>query len=254
MGLLYTITAAKMGNGSPDNYGNVPWWIDVTDGEQAYEALLMRKPDSPTPQGQVFGRIETKTSQAGNEYLRFYTEQNPNGGGPAQAPQQQGGGQQRPQQRSGGDGSPPDDPKQKRIEAQSARRDAVAMVVATRGTEAKVEHVELLTELFVRMIDKLATVAAPTPSAPPAPAGGSPGTAPQAPANMGGGPAVDFASQDIRLALAACGQDNANPEQTYHSLDQQTKSQVDLIYANLVKKGESGPDDWKTPDEMIPFD
>jgi hypothetical protein len=75
---------------------------------------------------------------------------------------------------------------------------------------------------------------------------------------VGGQPAVDFASQDIRLALAACGQDNSNPALNYAKLEPEIQKQVDLIYQNLKSKGEMqasepDPDGWKTPDDEIDF-
>lgn len=82
MGQFYNITGFQEA-GAPwsNSYGTFQtYWVDMTDDQgNSFSAQMGKKIGSAPQIGQVYGRLEQKTSQNGNQYYKFASEQKPSG-------------------------------------------------------------------------------------------------------------------------------------------------------------------------------
>lgn len=256
----YRVLSAQRADGA-DSYGNVTYFLEIEDEERTYQSVMLKQnPDTPVPQGTLYGRLEEQTSKKGNQYWRFRKERkDENGAAPAHRPEGEG----RARGSSGG-GSDSFDERSARIEAQSARRDAIAYAAVVSSVTNKIPTLEEI-ETYARKLALPSGTLGHTPSAGTG-AGSNPSSTQGSPQADGGAhgtapPVPDFvSSRDYKLALAACGKDNSDPAKTFLSLTPDERGQVKSIYQNLSNKGEATiPNTGETtswaddPDESVPF-
>ena len=253
----YRVLSADRKEGQ-DNYGNVTYFLEIEDEERTYQSVMLKQqPDTPVPSGTLFGELEAKTSKAGKDYWRFFKKRREDGNGAApRSNAREGVASSGSSVRGGSDSS---DERGARIEAQSARRDAIAYAAVVASVTNKLPTLEEI-ESYARKLALPSGTLGQTPSA-----GTGAGThhpSSQGQPQAGGGaqgtasPAPDFVkTQDYKLALAACGKDNSDPVKTFLALNPDEKAQVKGIYQNLANKGEAEiPGTQMTdPDDDIPF-
>lgn len=227
-----------------NNHGSFLDYTVALAGEEG-TVKLTQKPDTPAPSvgQQLYGQIETKHFDGHDgpfEVRKFRKEKREDGAAPNPQPRQSAVG------RSGSDSPGPEfwAAKDRRL-ARAGMTQAVVSSpqvgqIKNETLDEWVARIGVITTKLLEDLEKRTPSPNQTSPATLDPSsGGSADASTQAPAGeqrAAPNTAPAPASSDLKLALAACGHDNANPEQTFKGLSPDDRGQVQLIVSNLKKK------------------